>query len=174
MALLAGKALKPWLCEVTEAEDQRWEKLMQVPLFKGRLASAKIRLKVEPQGLRSGLCTKPFPCSYQLSAPDREVRNDEKRTNFDRRPTPSGRDCRNHPVLFSLPDEEGPRKYSCEPDQYRAPRNWCSPPGSLKVWATGPLTDDALTFSKHFLIDFLKGGVIFCKKLRCGWFTKLC
>ena len=62
---------------------------MQVPLFKGRLASAKIGLKVELLGLRSGLCTKPFPCSYQLSAPDREVRSDKKRTNFGRRPTPS-------------------------------------------------------------------------------------
>ena len=88
MALLAGKALKLWLCEVAEAEDQRREKLMQVLLFKDRLASAKIGLKVEPRGLRSGLCTKSFLWSYQLSAPDREVCNDEKRTNFCRTPTP--------------------------------------------------------------------------------------
>ena len=73
-----GKALKPGLCEVTEAEDQRREKSMQAPLLKDRPASAKIGLKVEPQGLRTGLCTKPFLCRYQLSAADREVCNDEE------------------------------------------------------------------------------------------------
>lgn len=40
-------------------------------------------------------------------------------------------------------------------------RTWCPSLEALKVWADGPLTEDAGAFSKiHFLIDFSTGQVI--------------
>ena len=37
-------------------------------------------MMVEPLVLRNRLCKKPFLCSYQLCANDREIYNEEKRT----------------------------------------------------------------------------------------------
>lgn len=58
-----GKALKPGLCEVTEAEDQRREKSMQAPLLKDRPASAKNRAEGRATGAEDWAVHEAFPVS---------------------------------------------------------------------------------------------------------------